>query len=115
MTSAVSHNVEQLIVSGRNKTGNRTPSRAFRSYASRANTCEEYDLSRPLAETTYQRRMRRPHSAHMRKSVGRSKTQHYQRTSPLLYNCVSPKGYRNGDGHHPTLCTRSMGDLSFPL
>ncbi|KAI8503828.1 hypothetical protein Bbelb_187990 [Branchiostoma belcheri] len=21
-----------------------------------------------------------------------------------LHNCVSPKGYRNGDGHHPTLC-----------
>ncbi|KAI8506644.1 hypothetical protein Bbelb_160710 [Branchiostoma belcheri] len=42
----------------------------------------------------------------MRKSVGRSNTQHYQRTSPCcsaLHNCVSPKGYGNGDGHHPTL------------
>ncbi|KAI8510441.1 hypothetical protein Bbelb_113570 [Branchiostoma belcheri] len=24
-----------------------------------------------------------------------------------LQNCMSPKGYRNGDGHHPTLCIRA--------
>ncbi|KAI8485907.1 hypothetical protein Bbelb_364590 [Branchiostoma belcheri] len=40
------------------------------------------------------------HSGHIGKSVGRSNTQHYQGTSPLL--CVA-KGLRNGDGHHPTL------------
>ncbi|KAI8517194.1 hypothetical protein Bbelb_057750 [Branchiostoma belcheri] len=69
------------------------------------------------------------HSAHMRKSVGRSNTQHYQRTNPLHYQhpcttsglapcfglaqlCVA-QGLRNGDGHHPYARYESTGDLLF--
>ncbi|KAI8499254.1 hypothetical protein Bbelb_230180 [Branchiostoma belcheri] len=58
------------------------------------------------------------HSAHMRKSVGRSNIQHYQRTSPCcsaLHNCVSSKGYGNGYGHHPTLCIRARETFFFSI
>ncbi|KAI8498437.1 hypothetical protein Bbelb_236390 [Branchiostoma belcheri] len=51
------------------------------------------------------------HSTHMRVWEVRthSTTSGLAPCCSALQNCVSPKGYGNGDGHHPTLCIEWNG------
>ncbi|KAI8499938.1 hypothetical protein Bbelb_222550 [Branchiostoma belcheri] len=58
------------------------------------------------------------HKTQARSTYGKEcgKVKHTALPAPCcsaLHNCVSPKGYGNGDGHHPTLCTRARETFFF--